>query len=322
MTNPSDVTPPAVSCTTSGSEASASGPFAPVGGYGEGDGFRFSARTCLALLPLLDEQTIDNEITFLGSYNVAPPSFRPRTIEGKREMLKLQLCSTLCAETDKIVQNFDSLRASFSDALRNQLPTEHVTDSAPPFSDFKISQEADPGNLPEPVSVLNDIDFVDVDTINFLDSIKSIPTQRMHGNRQVSYMGKQAYSYGRHSKHLPADYPDNPIIDNIFEKLSIHDSTFTKTNFSCLITLYRDGKSYISPHSDNEQSIVDGSNIYTVSFGATRTVLFTHEVGRVALRVGAKLRPLAPEEVERAAVAEADVARPGGGGSRAALQPR
>ena len=274
-----DTSPPyADSGTNLGSEASASGPILPVGGgYGTGDGFRFSARTCLALLPLLEETAIDYELTFLESYNLAPCSFRPRSIEGKREALKLKLCTTLCAETDRIVANMGSLRSSFSDTLRNQTPATADVTCPPPFP----SPESDPGKRPEPVSVLNDVDFCELNPVSFLESIKAIPTTKMHGNREVCYMGKQPYYYGRNTRHLAAEYPDNSIIDGIFEKMSQHVPTFNKDNYSLLVTVYKDGKSYISPHSDNERSLMPGSMIYTVSLGASRDILFTNEVGRV-----------------------------------------
>jgi hypothetical protein len=84
----SDVTTPIDDTSTSAESDITSGPgtqvpgsFPPVGGgYGVGDGFRFSARTCLAMLPLLPEPVLDAEIAYLGNYNLTSPSFRPRGI--------------------------------------------------------------------------------------------------------------------------------------------------------------------------------------------------------------------------------------------------
>ncbi|KAL5271434.1 hypothetical protein ACHWQZ_G001915 [Mnemiopsis leidyi] len=42
----------------------------------------------------------------------------------------------------------------------------------------------------------------------------------------------------------------------------------------CLINIYQDGSSFLPEHADNEKDIVHGSNIYTVSVGATREVKF------------------------------------------------
>ena len=45
-----------------------------------------------------------------------------------------------------------------------------------------------------------------------------------------------------------------------------------------MITLYEDGDSHIPYHSDDEQSIMPGSSIYTVSLGATRTLKFRNKL--------------------------------------------
>ena len=48
------------------------------------------------------------------------------------------------------------------------------------------------------------------------------------------------------------------------------------------MTLYEDGKSSIPPHSDNEQSILLESDIYTVSLGSTRSLIFQNIIGPVS----------------------------------------
>ena len=58
MTEQIPNTPSVIEATTAGPGAMPSGPPFP-GGYGEGDGFRLSARTCLIVLPL----QVTNRIT-------------------------------------------------------------------------------------------------------------------------------------------------------------------------------------------------------------------------------------------------------------------
>ena len=282
-----DATPSlAETSTTTGLGAMTSGPFAPVGGYGKGDGFRFSARTCLAILPLLDESTLDSEISMLEKYTLSPglaPSFRPRGVEGKRDYLMHHLCSTLCVETDKITQNFDLLRDSISDAIRSQQP-DHVTHCTPRPIDSTIltahTTRGD-GKLPEPVRVA-DFNFCEI----LLDDVLATCdfthlSAGLSGHRQVVYFGSQPYSYGKYAKHDAQLYPTSPFFDRFFKEISVVDPNFTVENFSCLATLYKDGKSYIPSHCDNEDSIVAESNIYTISFGVSRTLHFTNEKGRI-----------------------------------------
>ena len=266
--------------TIPGSEVPASGPISPVGGgYGNGDGFRFSARTCLGLVPHLDEKTLDDEITSLQNYNLAPLSFRPRNIEGKRDFLKLHLCTTLIAESDQINRNCLFLRSSISEAVEQtssirvapQHPTEYVTDSCPPPFTPQVQ-------LPDPVSFL-DFNFSDTNYDDIAAMFDWGTGQKMSGNRQVLYFGNLPYSYGKYSKHEATPYPESPLFDRIFTEIGARDPDFTKDKFTCLVTLYNDGKSYILPHSDDEACIDPDSKIYTVSFGATRTLHFNNEKG-------------------------------------------
>jgi alkylated DNA repair dioxygenase AlkB len=44
----------------------------------------------------------------------------------------------------------------------------------------------------------------------------------------------------------------------------------TPTLNSCLVNWYQDGEHYIGPHSDDQSQILKESEIYCISFGATR----------------------------------------------------
>ena len=54
----------------------------------------------------------------------------------------------------------------------------------------------------------------------------------------------------------------------------------TLENYTCLCTLYKDGSVGIPMHSDSEPgSIMEDSQIYTVSIGATRNLRISNTVG-------------------------------------------
>ena len=118
------------------------------------------------------------------------------------------------------------------------------------------------------LSVLN-INFDDITTEEVLNAFDF--TDQQSCGRQTVYLGKHPYVYGR-VKHDPQPYPNIPIFDHMFGELNKLDNTFSKENFSCLVTLYKDGSAHIPPHQDNELCIQPGSTIYTVSLGATRTL--------------------------------------------------
>ena len=92
-------------------------------------------------------------------------------------------------------------------------------------------------------------------------------------NRELDYFGSLPYEYGR-IRHEPKPYPDTRFFKDLFDKLSREVPDFSPANYTCLVTRYKDGKSTIPPHSDNEDCIVPGSTIYTVSVGAERTLVF------------------------------------------------
>ena len=92
------------------------------------------------------------------------------------------------------------------------------------------------------------------------------------GGREVDYFGNEPYTYGK-IKHEPKSYPETHIFKLISDTISQHDPHFNLDDYSCLVTLYRDGNSHIPAHSDNEFNIARDSSIYTVSVGAERTLV-------------------------------------------------
>ena len=60
-----------------------------------------------------------------------------------------------------------------------------------------------------------------------------------------------------------------------------YNQDFSRDKYTCLVTLYPDGKSHIPPHSDNEAQIVADSQIYTISLGSSRTLTLQNQDGVV-----------------------------------------
>ena len=254
-------------------------------GYDLRDGFRLSAKTCLALLSRLSEQELDEELDYLAAYY---PDLANRTRikggkEAKQNFLQFNLFCTLQKENDKIVKNINLLLRSVSDLKT----TKHDTDIGSPdpayhaaYHNASLADNLTAGNviLPSAVSKL-DVSF---SSFNVDDVIKCFNfTTKESGNRSTCYFGAHSLEYGR-TKHRPQPYPDScPLFNDIFSKIYAFDSTFKPKNFTCLVTLYPNGNSYIPLHSDDEISIAGGSNIYTVSLGSKRTLNFINQVGKL-----------------------------------------
>ena len=94
----------------------------------------------------------------------------------------------------------------------------------------------------------------------------------------TAYYGETSYRYGP-IKQDPQPYPDCPVFETIFERMHADVPDFTKSNYTCLVTLYPNGQYSIKPHSDNEAQICPDSSIFTVSVGSKRTIVFQNQLG-------------------------------------------
>ncbi len=104
--------------------------------------------------------------------------------------------------------------------------------------------------------------------------------QALRGGRKTAYFGDIPYKYGKTS-HPANPYPDCDIFRNIFRKMKSVDPNFTPENYTCLVNMYDNGRVTIPRHSDDEQQIIPGSKIYTISVGATRVMRFINNTGRI-----------------------------------------
>ena len=89
------------------------------------------------------------------------------------------------------------------------------------------------------------------------------------GERSVIYFGDHDYSYSG-KVHKAAKPPE--IIGDIIS--TINQRYPDKRVNSCLVTRYVDGNEHCPPHHDNEDDIAPDSNIYTLSLGAERHMMF------------------------------------------------
>ena len=107
---------------------------------------------------------------------------------------------------------------------------------------------------------------------DFLDksnNFKTISSKNNNSSRDVSYYGEFRYRYGA-IQHEANAIPDviQPIVDKISE---MYPKTIIN---SCLVTRYRNGNSSCPQHSDNEPFIAPCSDIFTLSVGCERSMLF------------------------------------------------
>lgn len=121
-----------------------------------------------------------------------------------------------------------------------------------------------------------------LDEEGFADLWKLHPKE--HGT--VTLYGKQIEmprynkAYGVDYKFSNENHVADPIEHPFLKKLlkyvnKIADDGITYNGI--LVNWYRNGENYIGPHSDDESSLVDGSSIYSFSFGATRDFVLKHK---------------------------------------------
>ena len=242
----------------------------------------FSPKTCLELLQsgALSKQQIDFEFNyFKTNIECFEVSGRTRTLNEVVKTKSLTDCFVkgMSVDIDKYVQNlnrYSDLTSLFSCRLNDamswldEIRKLSETSSTTPAPSSSLSGV----NLPEPVSFL-DFDVKGAQVKDFRElNFKTV------GSRKVCYFGDKPYQYSK-QVHEPQDYPPTGALRDIVNKLSDNITDFDIKKFSCLVTLYEDGRDFIPFHADLEASIQPGSNIYTVSIGSVRELHFCNIVG-------------------------------------------
>ena len=118
--------------------------------------------------------------------------------------------------------------------------------------------------------LIHSVSFEDFSIEQVFDQIQI--TDNSTCGRKTTYFGDLPYYYGD-VYHSPCPYPKCELFDSMFERIkSTVDPDFTQSNYTCLVTYYRDGNAYIPSHSDDEKLIMPDSTIFTLSVGAPRTL--------------------------------------------------
>ena len=94
-------------------------------------------------------------------------------------------------------------------------------------------------------------------------------------NRSALYFGKYTYTY-KGGRHDPRMVKPDSYLDKLCSYLDVVLPDF-KYN-SVLVHLFQSGEQTMPSHSDDEECIEDGSDIITVSLGATRNLVFKDTV--------------------------------------------
>ena len=247
----------------------------------------FSPKTCYELLPTLSTEQINFEAQYFKMYNsnFSLRDTRHPTLSAKTTAIQTDFSKNILTDFERVLNKYNKLTTDISYLLG--VAAEHLDDMKTITS---LTQSADPlisgtehvsspdGKLSEPVCVLN-LKLLDLNVNQILGEMDV--GESASCNRKVAYYGNLPYSYGRGITHSPQNYPECETFKYIFDKLSAVDSEFTPENYTCLVTLYPDGRSFIPPHSDNEDCIEKNSLIYTISVGAKRVIRFTNQIGNL-----------------------------------------
>ena len=262
--------------------------------------YSFTPKTCLELLRsgLLSDAQLDFELEFLNllGLNVdmkAKPTDRTLIIHALEKELSVHNCHVV----EQSVKQLNNIKSSVSCTLehvetlrRRSLPQTPVRVTVPataqrPVATFPQATPPTPSlreevKLDETVCKVFDsesVNFSEITVPDILGQFK-VESPATHGNRMTAYFGDKSYRYGP-VNHDPQPYPDFPVFDTIFNKMASVVPDITKSNYTCLVTLYPNGQSSIKPHSDNEAQIYPESSIYTISVGSKRTVVFQNQLG-------------------------------------------
>ena len=249
----------------------------------------FSSKACLELLPLLTEDQLKHELIYRQSLGYMTDIRHTRQTDKSVLFKHLNdiLLTAIPTEYDNILKNFETLTSNFSyltDQAQEEVDKLKIVNSSPAKEPPVTPPTPESGmevKLTESVCCLNhdSIDFAEFTVDDILSQI-TIDKSGSHG-KCTAYFGSRPYSYGHNIHHRPCDYPKAKIFDTILDKMKIVDENFNFEEYTCLITHYPDGKSFIPRHSDNERTIVQDSTIYTISVGATRTLRLTNIKGHL-----------------------------------------
>ena len=260
------------------------GEVASIGGELDISHFSFSPKTCLDILPSLTEEQLQFEIKYMNITTTA--STKRGYVNAIRTILQKNVCNDFSKTIDCVTDTISSFaclvkRAEKTVETLSKLspPVTAPVDTAPddPVSVSDLPLPDTPEVDPSVCTVVSDI-FNELSVAGILEQI-SLDTSESHG-RKTDYFGQIGYSYGR-IKHEPATYPDKPVFARILTGMKEIVPDFSYEDYTCLVTYYPDGKAQIPLHNDDEEQIVEGSTIYTVSVGCDRYLTLQNQVGLI-----------------------------------------
>ena len=263
----------------------------------------FTPKTCIELLSLLSPEQLDFEFKVFCKISKdsskVPKVTRNLTDDKKREFIEHNLKCNLMTDYENVVDTainyIPSTHGLFSrneadmdtrdvgEMHRQRPATAPDSELVRMDSDCTLPPAANLSDTGKP-PVRDPVCFYDIsfESLTLDEVTKAMPFERI-GAREVAYFGSRDYSYGQ-IKHAAQDYPDTPFFGQIFDTIQSRVPNFTRNNYTCLVTLYEGGQSYINQHADNELSIVPESDIYTISLGSSRTIKFVNTSGRLDIR--------------------------------------
>ena len=244
---------------------------------------------CAELLPLLTPEQLDFEVRYSNDVLCRDLDFKTDMDFVNSKAVKLNALQnsvniSLGHEFNEIFDGCESF--SYLTHELSRLITEaqqFIDDLKRPVVATEISHdteeprpESSKCNLQKPVCLM-DYNVADGLTVeNFTNSIDF----RSLSKRRVAHFGPSKYHYSGITQDS-AEYPTCEALDTVMSRIREHtgDQSFNKENLCCTVTHYPDSSSHIPMHSDDEESIVPGSCIVTVSIGASRIVTFQNIIG-------------------------------------------
>ena len=220
----------------------------------------------------------------------------PPSVEASLQAIHASLLKHRVKDSDAVESMFKSIQEQLEDlkVSLSQMGQPRKSDaSTPDFLPVPVPQfqfeNHDPSNRLNTSGLINEPmpctssyldEFIDDSTseelIGLLDSHKAtFDSSSENGHSVISFGQPYVYHGAKASSPLSSSFPE-PItkLANLI-KDKYPDSVINQ----CLVNRYTDQSAFLPEHSDDEKSIVHGSNIFTVSIGDTCDVTFRKKDG-------------------------------------------
>ena len=212
--------------------------------------------------------------------------FLAKVVDSLDTMVDTKLTEVLQTNTasiEAIGKQLDTLSKEISDFKSTpvaplSIPAQAISHQPPPSFHPVEPIQAEDSSLNHGTNYIEDFveDFITPEEESGLIDLLDSQTFVKEGSRGVLQFG-QYYKY-MGSKTSPKACPE--IIKKLMDKLNEEhakkhqDSRLHYDINSCLVNKYEGNVSHLPEHSDNEGDICPWSSIFTISLGATRTVVF------------------------------------------------